>query len=105
MSEEEAKKKYEDVYSAYTPMFGNARAISSNKTDGFIKIISEKKYHQILGAVIVGANATELIHTVLAVKESEGTVDELANIIFAHPTLSEVIGEDANKLLGKAIHG
>mgnify|MGYP001043108069 FL=1 len=46
-----------------------------------------------------------MIHTILAVKEAEGTIDELDEMIFAHPTLSEVIGETSNSLFGRAIHG
>ena len=73
----------------------NGKAIASEETNGFVKIIIEGKYQQILGAVIVGAHATEMIHTILAVKESEGTIDEIARMVFAHPTLSETISDVA----------
>lgn len=105
LSEEQAKEAYGEVVVKTMPFSGNGKAIASLETDGFVKIISEKHYHQILGAVIVGSHATEMIHTVLAVKEAEGTVDELSEMIFAHPTLSEVMGETSNALFGKAIHG
>ncbi|AYW49804.1 dihydrolipoyl dehydrogenase [Tetragenococcus halophilus] len=103
LSEEDAKEKY-DVLVKNFPFAGNGKALASSETAGFVKIISEKKYHEILGAVVVGSHATEMIHTILAVKEAEGTVDEIAQTIFAHPTLSEVIGEEANSLIGQAIH-
>lgn len=105
LTEEAAREAYEDVYTKTVSFSGNGKAIAAEETEGFVKIISEKKYHQILGAVIVGSHATEMIHTILAVKETEGTVDELSEMIFAHPTMSEIIGETANGLLGKAIHG
>lgn len=100
LSEEEAKQNNEVIVQKIT-FSGNGKAITSQETEGFVKIISEKKYRQILGAVIVGSHATEIIHTILAVKKAEGTIDELAAIIFAHPSLSEVIGEAANELLRK----
>ncbi|MCF1631093.1 dihydrolipoyl dehydrogenase [Tetragenococcus koreensis] len=104
LSEEEAKENYDVTVKSF-PFAGNGKALASVETEGFVKIISEQKYQQILGAVVVGSHATEMIHTILAVKESEGTVDELAQTIFAHPTLSEVIGEDANSIIDQAIHG
>ncbi|HLQ41011.1 MAG TPA: dihydrolipoyl dehydrogenase [Tetragenococcus sp.] len=104
LSKEQAAASYEDVVVKNFAFAGNGKAIAAEETDGFVKIISERKYHQILGAVVVGSHATEMIHTILAVKEAEGTVDELAKTIFAHPTLSEVLGEAANSVFGKAIH-
>ncbi|MCF1684950.1 dihydrolipoyl dehydrogenase [Tetragenococcus halophilus] len=104
LSEEEAKENYDVTVKSFS-FIGNAKALASAETEGFVKIISEQKYQEILGTVVVGSHATEMIHTILAVKESEGTVDELADIIFAHPSLSEVIGEDANSIIDQAIHG
>lgn len=57
-----------------------------------------------LGAFIVGPHATDLISEVLGVKASEGTMNELSNIIQPHPSLSEAIGESADAYFGKAIH-
>ncbi|GAJ26430.1 dihydrolipoamide dehydrogenase [Liquorilactobacillus sucicola DSM 21376 = JCM 15457] len=98
LNETQAKEKGFDVIVRSAPYVGNGKAIASEEANGFVKIISEKKYHEILGAVIVGGNATEMIHTILAVCEAEGTVDELADTIFAHPTLSELTGEVADSL-------
>lgn len=99
LSEAEAKESGFDVLVSKTPYSANGRAIAGNETTGFIKIISEKKYHEILGAVIVGANATEMIHTILAVKESEGRMEEIEKMTFAHPTLSEMIGEIGSQMI------
>jgi dihydrolipoamide dehydrogenase len=105
MTAEEARKNGYDVKVSSMPYSIIGKAIATNETEGFVKIISETKYNEILGAVIVGAHATETIHTILAVKQSEGRVDELADMTFGHPTLSELTGEVANSLISKAIHG
>ncbi|WP_066568740.1 dihydrolipoyl dehydrogenase [Snodgrassella sp. CFCC 13594] len=105
LSEAQAKAQYGDqVVVKKQPFAANGKAISANETAGFVKLITEKTYGEILGAVIVGAHATELIHTVGAVMQAEGTVDDLAQQVFAHPTISEVIGETAKSVLFKAIH-
>lgn len=103
LSEEEARKEYDVKVSTYT-LSGNGKAIAYGDSTGFVKVISEKKYGEILGAVICGAHATELISTILAVKNAEGTMDELAHQIFAHPTVSESIGESAEDFFGLSIH-
>lgn len=105
LSEAEAKQNGYDVKVNKMPYSIIGKAIATDDTEGFVKIISEKKYNEILGAVIVGSHATESIHTILAVSQSEGRVDELANLTFAHPTLSELIGEVSSSLISKAIHG
>lgn len=99
LTEEEAKAQGYDVLVSKTGYNGNGRAISGNDTKGFVKIISEKEYHTILGGVIVGANATELIHVLLGVQQSEGRLEELESMTFAHPTLSEMMGELANQMI------
>lgn len=103
LSEEQAKKDYDVKVSTYN-LAGNGKAISYGDSTGFVKIISERKYGEILGAVICGAHATEIISTILAVKNAEGTMDELAHQIFAHPTVSESIGESAEDFFGLSIH-
>lgn len=103
LSEDEAKQTYDVEISTYN-LAGNGKAIAYGDATGFVKIISEKQYGEILGAVICGAHATELISTILAVKNSEGTMDELSHQIFAHPTVSESIGESAEDFFGLSIH-
>ncbi|MEI3613774.1 dihydrolipoyl dehydrogenase [Pseudogracilibacillus sp. SO30301A] len=104
LSEEQAKEAGYDVQVVQSSFNGNGKAMSAGETDGFVKIISETKYQEILGAVVVGGNATELISSIVGVKYAEGTVMELAHMIWPHPTLSEAIGESANALFGQAIH-
>lgn len=104
LTEEQAKQLGYDVKVKKMPYSHLGKAIATTETEGFVKIITESKYNEILGAVIVGAHATETIHTILAVKQAEGCLDELATMTFGHPTLSELIGEVSNSLISKAIH-
>ncbi|GAF41735.1 dihydrolipoamide dehydrogenase of pyruvate dehydrogenase complex [Agrilactobacillus composti DSM 18527 = JCM 14202] len=104
LSVQEAKDQGYDVKVSQVPFATNGKAIATGATTGFIKLISETKYHQILGGVIAGHNATEMIHTLITTAQAEGTVDEIANSIFAHPTLSELIGDSANTLLGQSVN-
>lgn len=99
LNEQEATAAGYDVKVGKIPYAANGRAIAGQETTGYIKIISERRYDEILGAVIVGSNATELIHTILAVKESEGTLAEIEKMTFAHPTLSEMMGELGNQMI------
>ncbi|WP_394234852.1 dihydrolipoyl dehydrogenase [Niallia oryzisoli] len=104
LNEEQAKNAGYDVKITTSNLAGNAKAIAMGETEGFIKIISDHRYDEILGAVIVGANATELIGEILSMKHSEGTMNELASMVHAHPAISEAIGENANALFKQAIH-
>lgn len=104
LSETQAKDRGMKVTVKKMPFQANGKAIAMGTTDGFIKLIRDEKLNEIVGGVIVGEHATELIGEVIGVKHSEGRIDELAHIVYAHPSLSEVIGETANSLLGKAIH-
>ena len=86
------------------PFTANGRARAMNMTDGFVKIIRDAKYGEILGAHIVGAHATELIHELVVARENEFTVEEIDLAIHAHPTLSEAIGEAVLDSMGKMLH-
>ncbi|HLQ96022.1 MAG TPA: dihydrolipoyl dehydrogenase [Pseudogracilibacillus sp.] len=99
LSEAAAEEKGYDTVVKQMPFSINGRAIAADETEGFVKIITEKRYHEILGGVVVGANATDLLHQIMTVYEAEGTVDELANTIYAHPTISELIHDTASNIL------
>ena len=83
---------------------GNAKALIKGENEGFIKLVIDKKYGEILGAFIVGPHATDLIGELLGVKASEGTINEISNIIQLHPALLETIGESSDAYFGTAIH-
>jgi dihydrolipoamide dehydrogenase len=86
------------------PFSANGRARTSGETEGFVKVIREEKHGEILGAHIVGAHATELIHEIAVARENEYTVEEIDLAIHAHPTLSEAIAEAVLDSMGKMLH-
>ncbi|WP_027415366.1 dihydrolipoyl dehydrogenase [Aneurinibacillus terranovensis] len=104
LTEEEARKKGYKVKVEIYHHAGNGKAIASDDADGFVKIIAEEKYGEILGAVFVGSHVTEMLSTASAFMYLEGTVEEMANMIFPHPTVSETMMEAAASWLGKGIH-
>src|SRR5699024_10910009 len=104
MDETTAKEAGYDVQISYRNLSSNGKALADEEAIGFLKIISEKKYQEILGAVVVGDNATELIGSIAGVKHAKGQVTELANSIWHQHTMSEKIGEDDNALYDQAIH-
>jgi len=81
----------------------NGRARTSGETEGFVKIIRDTKYGEILGAHIIGAHATELIHELAVARENEFTVEEVDLAIHAHPTLSEAIAEAVLDSMGRVL--
>ncbi len=83
---------------------GIGRAVAAGHTEGFVKIIRDKKYSEILGAHIVGPHATELIAEFVVGRHLESTVEELEKAMHPHPTLSEGVAEGALAALGRPIH-
>lgn len=104
MTEQEAKEKYGQVLIGNFPMFASGKAKAMREKRGFFKIICEPKWKQIVGAHIVGPNATELIAEVTLAMTLESTVEELAQTIHAHPTLAEGLMEASLDVDGLAIH-
>lgn len=104
LSEEQAKEQGYDIEVGKFPWVGIGRAVAAGHTDGFIKVIRDKKYSEILGAHIVGAHATELIAEFVIGRHLESTVEELEKAMHPHPTLSEGVAEAALAALGRAIH-
>ncbi|MEG0259687.1 MAG: dihydrolipoyl dehydrogenase [Lysinibacillus sp.] len=98
----------DEINEAYTvtkmPLCTNSKALMEGNTEGFVKIIAKKGDSRILGACVVGDGATEMLNTILAVKNAGGTAQTLAGMIFPHPTVSEHIGDAAKATFGKAIH-
>lgn len=104
LSEAEAKKRGHDVRVGVFPMSPNARARITGETDGFIKVVADARYDEVLGVHIIGAKATELIAEACAALTLETTSEELVRTIHAHPTLAEGIGEAAHGVHGNPIH-
>ncbi|WP_339213527.1 dihydrolipoyl dehydrogenase [Ornithinibacillus sp. FSL M8-0202] len=104
MTEEQAKAKGFTVRTKKVDLAGNGKAIASLENSGFMKIIVDEKYGEILGVVMVGAHVTEMISQATSFIHLEGTVEELDSMIFPHPTISEALFESAAAWLGKGIH-
>jgi dihydrolipoamide dehydrogenase len=104
LTEAQCKEKKLDYKVGKFPFSANGRARTSGETEGFVKIIRDAKYGEILGAHIVGAHATELIHELAVARENEYTVEEVDLAIHAHPTLSEAVAEAALDSLGRMLH-
>jgi dihydrolipoamide dehydrogenase len=104
LTEDQVKEKKLEYKVGRFPFSANGRARSTGETDGFVKIISDKKYGEILGAHIVGSHASELIHELAVARENEYTVEEVDLAIHAHPTLSEAIAEATLDSMGRVVH-
>src|SRR6478735_1913858 len=104
MTEAQVKEKKIDYKVGKFPFMASGRARTSGETEGFVKVIRDAKYGEILGAHIIGAHATEMIHELAVARENEFTVEEVDLAIHAHPTLSEAVAEAALDSLGKMIH-
>src|ERR1700687_5851408 len=103
LTEQACKEKKLDYKVGKFPFSANGRARTSGETDGFVKIIRDAKYGEILGAHIIGAHATELIHELAVARENEYAVEEVDLAIHAHPTLSEAVAQAALDSLGKVL--
>lgn len=104
LTEQQCKDKKLDYKVGKFPFSASGRARTSGETEGFVKIIRDSKYGEILGAHIVGSHATEIIHELVVARENEFTVEEVDLAIHAHPTLAEAIAEASLDSLGRMIH-
>jgi dihydrolipoamide dehydrogenase len=86
------------------PYRGAGKSVAVDQTEGFVKVLYDPKTKEILGAHIVGADATELIHELLLARTAELLPEDIATMIHAHPTLSETVGESMRAVEGWAIH-
>ncbi len=104
LTEAKARERGFEVVVGKFPFSAIGKARIINETSGFVKIVAEKKYDEVLGVHIVGPKATELIGEAGAALRLEATSEELVRTIHAHPTLSEAIHEAAEAVGGHAIH-
>ncbi len=103
-TEAQAKEKGYDVVVSKFPFQANGKALGLGDYQGFVKIVSDKKYGEILGAQMVGPEVSELLPELTLAQRFELTTHEIGRNVHAHPTLSEAIMEAAEQSLGKAIH-
>ena len=103
-TEEQAKEAGYDVNVGKFPFQPNGKALGVGERDGFIKIVADARYGEILGAHMVGPGVTELLPELTLARMNELTAEEIARNVHAHPTLSEVIMEAAHGVEGDPIH-
>lgn len=103
LTEEQAREKY-DVRIGRFDFAANGRAMASGDNIGFVKVIADNKYGEILGVHIVGPAAAEIINQASLLMEMEITVDEVIKTIYGHPTYSEALFEACADVLGEAVH-
>jgi dihydrolipoamide dehydrogenase len=104
LTEEQARERKLDFQVGRFPFSANGRARATSETEGFVKIIRDTKYGEILGAHIVSSHASEIIHELVVARENEYTVEEVDLAIHAHPTLSEAVAEAALDSMGRVLH-
>ncbi|MDN6625617.1 MAG: dihydrolipoyl dehydrogenase [Pisciglobus halotolerans] len=103
-TQKEAKEKGFTVKSSKFPLAGNGRALSLDKAEGFVRLITEKESGTILGAQVAGANASDLIAELGLAIENNLTAEDISLTIHSHPSLSESIMDTAELALGYPIH-
>lgn len=104
LTEEKAREAGYEIKVAKYPLAANGRAVALGETEGFVKIVADAQYGEILGAHIIGPEATELIGEFVLAKTVEATALELKQAVHPHPTLSEAVMEAGGAIFGEAIH-
>ncbi|MBA19291.1 MAG: dihydrolipoyl dehydrogenase [Verrucomicrobiales bacterium] len=104
LTEQEAKDKGFEVSTGIFPFQANGRAVAGAHSEGLAKIISNKKTDRVLGVQILSTNASELIAEAVLLMEFEGSTEDLARTIHAHPTMSEGLREAAHVTMGEPLH-
>src|SRR5690606_15709238 len=104
LTEAQARERGYDVKTGIFPLRGNGLAVATGRTDGFVKIVAESRYDEILGVHILAPEASELMAEIGLGLTIETTLHDVAATIHAHPTLSEAVKEAALAALGRAIH-
>jgi len=103
-TEEELKERGVEYKSGKFPFTANGRARAAGMTDGFVKILADKRTDKILGGHIIGPEAGTLIHEVVVAMEFGGSAEDLARSFHGHPTLNEAVKEAALAVDGRPIH-
>lgn len=104
LSEKAAKEKGHEVKIGKFPFTASGKAVASAESEGFVKVVTDAKTGEILGATIIGAEATELIGEYGLAIGMEACVEDVHHVIHAHPTLGEALMEAAAAAVGEAVH-
>ena len=103
-TEEAAIEAGYDVGTSMFPLTANGKAVAEGETTGFVKIVHDKKYGEVIGVHIVASHATDMIAEAAITMELEGTIHDIAKTVHPHPTLSEIVMEAAHGAVDKPIH-
>jgi dihydrolipoamide dehydrogenase len=103
-TEEQAKAQGYEISVGKFPFSASGKASAAGKKDGFIKLIIDKKYGEVLGAHMVGAGVTDMIAEIVVARKLETTVREIVHSVHPHPTMSEAVMEAAAAAIGEVIH-
>jgi dihydrolipoamide dehydrogenase len=104
LTEAQATQAGYEVKTGQFPFRPNGKALAINDYEGFVKIVSDVRYDQLLGVHMIGPHVTDMIAEAAGMIRLETTTEELARTVHPHPTLSEVVMEAAHAALGQAIH-
>lgn len=104
LTEPELKEKGLDYNVTEFPLSANGKALAEGHTDGFIRMLSEKKYGEVLGVQIVADHATDMVAEAASIMQLEGTIFDVAATIHAHPTISEIFMEAGFAAFDQPIH-
>ncbi|MDR3635402.1 MAG: dihydrolipoyl dehydrogenase [Isosphaeraceae bacterium] len=104
LTEKAAREAGHEVRIGKFPFLASGRAIASDESEGFVKLVFDAKYGELLGAHLIGSQATELIAELVMAKKLEATEEDILHAMHPHPTYSESIMEAAGQGLGQSIH-
>ena len=104
LTEKAAREAGHEVRIGKFPFIFSGRALASDETEGFVKLVFDTKYGELLGAHLIGSQATELIAELVMAKKLEATEEEILHAMHPHPTYSEAVMEAAGQGLGESVH-
>jgi dihydrolipoamide dehydrogenase len=104
LSEKKAREQKKDIRIGKFPFSASGRALAAGESEGFVKLIFDAKYGEILGVHMIGEGVTELLAEMVLARKLEATEDEIIQAMHPHPTMSEAIMEAAGVAVGRAIH-
>jgi dihydrolipoyl dehydrogenase len=104
LTEEEARERHENVRVGRFPFRILGKALAAGEREGFVKIVSEERYGEILGVHLIGSHVTDIVAEAALAIQMEGTVEDLYHTIHAHPSLPEAMMEAALDVFGRSIH-
>ena len=104
LTEKKARETGKELRIGKFPFSASGRALAAGEPDGFVKLIFDAKYGELLGVHMIGENVTDLLSELVMAKKLEATEQEILDAIHPHPTYSEAVMEAAGVAAGKAIH-